>query len=924
MKKYLRSSVSVLLFLFLFGFLLYWKAFRGYFLSDDFVNFGYLHTNSGNWQVLLRNFYSNWLDIPMTSFYRPFITMSLYMDYLLWGTNAMGYHITNVVFHFLNAALIYGIVSRLLPSSLGAIKWMAAFLFISFPLHPEAVYWIIGRVDSQATFFYLGSLYYFMVYRHNSKRIYFYLSLTSAVIGLGSKETVVTLPVAIFLYELIVLQKMMPNLASILPTVKSTIKSTWMYGVLLVFYFMVRKYALGTFIGGYNNQAVHFDLLSELKKWFLPVFKLFFPWNQPYFVQLPYYDFIKYSYLFLWILLALVLLLNIKRIITRQFLFIISWFFVAIIPLSPVIFVGEDLQGSRHLYLISSIFIMGLVTLVAPVLQRLKLEGIRHYILLPVFIYIFAVQGIALEKNIDPWDVASQKMSQFPARLQELMDNRTLNGKIIVLDMVDNYYGAYFLRNGFGSITTKPFLTERLNDIHFYGPKSIEGYGSSLKEFVYYYPDTNDIYEYDFENNLFVRFKPESYVPPAIHKDVVQNANALASWRVSANITEVSPLKDSVMFKGQGDLYIYNKNIENLDNVNYVILTMRTVSEQKTDRARIYWETKNTTFNEGNRVDFPIKNDGKFYTYTIPLSSALNYPAMDVTGIQFNPFTKLTGGEFEIKEFKFIKQTYNNEGLPVWSKDFSGWQASSWGGGLQADNKNTLVRGTNASLYSPNVQFDPWKTNFISVKMRIKSSEGSTAKIYWTTEKKQMFNEIKKVEFPVLVDGQYHTYIVPVRNEISWWSGGQVTQFRLDPALREGEFEVERIELISGDDLMPQVNFAENGLGESSVHGKSVLNFKRIPYATDKLPITYNAENITNVRSLHIEISNTPFENPNGYQLSKQTIQEVNFEALKGTLGLDLANIKYKRGQYYIRMIGLNEQKVPVGNFSDPLVVLIE
>jgi hypothetical protein len=52
--------------------------------------------------------------------YIPLTWMTFGLDYLVWGMNPAGYHLTNVVLHAANAALFYVLVRRLLTIALHA------------------------------------------------------------------------------------------------------------------------------------------------------------------------------------------------------------------------------------------------------------------------------------------------------------------------------------------------------------------------------------------------------------------------------------------------------------------------------------------------------------------------------------------------------------------------------------------------------------------------------------------------------------------------------------------------------------------------------------------------------------------------------------------------------------------------------------
>ena len=83
--------------------------------------------------------------------FRPLTFASFWLDQRLWWRNAFGFHLTSVLLHALNAALVYGL-ARLF----GCVAFAAlggALLFAVHPIHTEAVAWVSGRVDVLATTF---------------------------------------------------------------------------------------------------------------------------------------------------------------------------------------------------------------------------------------------------------------------------------------------------------------------------------------------------------------------------------------------------------------------------------------------------------------------------------------------------------------------------------------------------------------------------------------------------------------------------------------------------------------------------------------------------------------------------------------------------------------------------------------------------
>jgi len=102
---------------------------------------------------------------PHMGHYQPLSWMSLGLDYLLWGMNPQGYHLTNLLLHLANALIAFELFSRLLrhasPESGDTVPMAAAVGALAFAVHPlrvESVAWVTERRDVLSGCFYLLAL----------------------------------------------------------------------------------------------------------------------------------------------------------------------------------------------------------------------------------------------------------------------------------------------------------------------------------------------------------------------------------------------------------------------------------------------------------------------------------------------------------------------------------------------------------------------------------------------------------------------------------------------------------------------------------------------------------------------------------------------------------------------------------------------
>jgi tetratricopeptide (TPR) repeat protein len=107
-----------------------------------------------------------WMFTHHFGHYMPLTWMSLGLDYVIWGMNPFGYHLTNVILHTTNAVLCFFLLGQLLrrslpggsPERLGWTACAGALFFSIHPLRVESVAWITERRDLMSGVFFLLSL----------------------------------------------------------------------------------------------------------------------------------------------------------------------------------------------------------------------------------------------------------------------------------------------------------------------------------------------------------------------------------------------------------------------------------------------------------------------------------------------------------------------------------------------------------------------------------------------------------------------------------------------------------------------------------------------------------------------------------------------------------------------------------------------
>ena len=142
---------------------------------------------------------------------RPIGFLSFALNYALGGFDVWGYHAVNVAIHVGAAWVLYAVVratlaGRRLAERYGnashSLAFAVALLWLVHPLQTQSVTYLYQRLESLMSLFYLLTLYTF-VRAQNSPRpeAWYSLSVACCILGMGTKEVMVTAPLAVLWYD---------------------------------------------------------------------------------------------------------------------------------------------------------------------------------------------------------------------------------------------------------------------------------------------------------------------------------------------------------------------------------------------------------------------------------------------------------------------------------------------------------------------------------------------------------------------------------------------------------------------------------------------------------------------------------------------------------------------------------------------------
>ncbi|MBP9855395.1 MAG: tetratricopeptide repeat protein [Candidatus Omnitrophica bacterium] len=144
---------------------------------------------------------------------RTVVLYSFALNYQVGKADVLGYHVVNNFIHIVGALFVYWIslqlflTPRIRNSDVYEHRYVLslfiALIFLTHPVQTQAVTYICQRFASLATLFYAASISFYLKARLGEKGrpIFFVCASIAAILGMFSKQIVITLPICILFIE---------------------------------------------------------------------------------------------------------------------------------------------------------------------------------------------------------------------------------------------------------------------------------------------------------------------------------------------------------------------------------------------------------------------------------------------------------------------------------------------------------------------------------------------------------------------------------------------------------------------------------------------------------------------------------------------------------------------------------------------------
>ncbi len=447
----------------------YWPTLNIGFLHDDWLHVDYIARAvlKGDWHDCLANLYSNWGGSDLMKSYRPLVSISLLTDFLVFKTNAVGFHITNILLTC-GCCLFVALIACELSGNYGnrmraATAIWAALLFAAYPLHVESVAWIIGRVDLLCTLFYLASLYYFLRLKLIEEPPYTWLSVGCFILALLSKEMAVTLPAVATVFAFLIPDNQKKDgpqklwqLVIRIPG-RLELRTLGLLWLTLIVFAVLRTMLLGSAIGGYGSDGLQSMLSSFANKGAL--FKLVVPVNEeilPLSKNLISLCFTTYIAAAVFAGLRCLATPSLIRYFVAFFLFAA----IALLPTFQIWNIASNLCGSRLFFLSSAALALALAFAFVPSEDSIDKTSTKFVTAAGVSFLAFTLIAFSAlsYKNVTVFTGAGEMVRKLRTQLHEL-HRQSPEKRFVVLNLPADYHGAPVLTRPqyFKTMVNKPF-----------------------------------------------------------------------------------------------------------------------------------------------------------------------------------------------------------------------------------------------------------------------------------------------------------------------------------------------------------------------------------------------------------------------------------------------------------------------------------
>lgn len=311
----------------------------------------------------------------VASLWHPLTMFSLALDYALWGPNPFGYHLTNILFHSLNALLVFILTTRLIElKNIGKpkiliIAGITALLFGIHPTHVESVAWVSERKDVLCAFFSLMAVIKYLEYLRAEERraaqVHYVFTIFFFVLSLMSKPMAVTLPAVLLIIDFYLSRQ---------PLRRDALLEKVPFFLLSLIVSLITIYVQGSALMAIEKYPLPSRIFVSMESYLFYIIKMFFPYNLAPFYPYPLSEGLLTLRFFAYLLgfLSITCFCIWKLKTEKGYLSIWLYYVITLLPAIGIIKVGGAAAADRYMYLPSIGVFIGLSVGVVVLYDRLR------------------------------------------------------------------------------------------------------------------------------------------------------------------------------------------------------------------------------------------------------------------------------------------------------------------------------------------------------------------------------------------------------------------------------------------------------------------------------------------------------------------------------------------------------------------------
>lgn len=576
----------------------YFPVVFAYFISDDFQYLSFMLFNAQ--KMLNGQLWDAWLlgGIDGYLYFRPIGHALMFLDFLMWGSSARGYHLTNLLLHWLVSFMLY-LTCYLLTRRQG-LSLCSAMLFAVMPVHSEAVSWIAARYDVIAGLFCLTSLtFVILARRYNALRFYVF-SLVAFMAAVSSKETALPFAAILLLYEVLFNPQYLRT---------PLVVAKYHLG-----YWMIILGRLVFFGHGYGGVAVNVEkalywLDATLSRLVLPIADEISPGSR-------------------WFLVFTVLLVCLIFFSKRHILFGVAW-----IPLMAVATLASG-SSDRSFYLPS----VGLALVLGGVLAQGMYSPNRALRVIGLLALVSIIGTYTLNLYTRNQDIyrAGQTTEAIPAQVQHLYPVLPAEARLVFVGVPD-----YTARGTLVYITGFPNslqITYRNPTLSILKANKFPLWLNGTEQILYFQVDHRRVIERaDLIRVLRKRAQCEEYSAPLLTWD----SEGLNKWELWNQLSESAIRDGGLVVRSEGtDPIMASPPIEiPAIAIGEIQITMRVRAAQSILGGELHWlASGQTDFSPGLKSAFRVIADETWRTYHVDIAkSGMLLMGDHITQLRFDP-----------------------------------------------------------------------------------------------------------------------------------------------------------------------------------------------------------------------------------------------------------------------------------------------